>query len=202
MEKEKAEEEYDDAVAAGHTAVKMNVDKKLPDVIELNIGQLQAGQEAVITVKMVCQLEVVKPGYFTFMFPLEFIPRYGSKDTNGGVVGEENTHMPAKFEMKMSIISTSTITNLFKSHKEIKMENNEDDTELILTIEPEESLEAKDLVLSFSTEHIREPQISLTKCEKFPGEVAAHISFIPRCSEEPTHSKELFYCFFGFLMKR
>jgi Ca-activated chloride channel homolog len=53
MEKEKAEEKYDDAVAAGHTAAKMNFDKKLPDVIELNIGQLQKEQEAEITVKMV-----------------------------------------------------------------------------------------------------------------------------------------------------
>jgi hypothetical protein len=53
MEKEQAEKEYDDAVASGQTAVKLNFDKKLPDVIELNIGQLQEGQEVKITVKMV-----------------------------------------------------------------------------------------------------------------------------------------------------
>jgi hypothetical protein len=53
MEKEQAKKEYDDAVASGQTAVKLNFDKKLPDVIELNIGQLQEGQEVKITVKMV-----------------------------------------------------------------------------------------------------------------------------------------------------
>jgi hypothetical protein len=53
MEKEQAEKEYDDAIASGKTAVKLNFDKKIPDVIELNIGQLQEDQEVEITVKMV-----------------------------------------------------------------------------------------------------------------------------------------------------
>jgi hypothetical protein len=53
MEKEQAEKEYDDAVASGQIAVKLNFDKKIPDVIELNIGQLQEDQEVEITVKMV-----------------------------------------------------------------------------------------------------------------------------------------------------
>jgi hypothetical protein len=53
MEKGQAEKEYDDAVASGQIAVKLNFDKKIPDVIELNIGQLQEDQEVEITVKMV-----------------------------------------------------------------------------------------------------------------------------------------------------
>jgi hypothetical protein len=53
MEKGQAEKEYDDAIASGQTAVKLNFDKKLPDGIELNIGQLQESQVIEITVKMV-----------------------------------------------------------------------------------------------------------------------------------------------------
>jgi Ca-activated chloride channel family protein len=53
MEKKQAEEKYDDAVAAGHTAVKLNFDEKLPDVIELNIGHLLPGTTAEVTVDIV-----------------------------------------------------------------------------------------------------------------------------------------------------
>ena len=53
MQKAEAEQKYDDSVAAGHTAVKLNYDEKLPDIIELNIGQLQSGATAEINVKMV-----------------------------------------------------------------------------------------------------------------------------------------------------
>ena len=69
MEKEKAKERYDDAIAAGHTAVKLNYDEKLPDVIELNIGQLHPDVSAEITVMMVWELEVFKHGFFSFIFP-------------------------------------------------------------------------------------------------------------------------------------
>jgi hypothetical protein len=62
MKKEEAKEKYDDAVAAGHTAVKLNYDEKLPDIIEMNIGQLKGKQKAEITVEMVCELEVIKNG--------------------------------------------------------------------------------------------------------------------------------------------
>jgi predicted solute-binding protein len=40
MEKKKAEEKYDDAVAAGNTAAKMSYDEEVPDVLNLNLGQL------------------------------------------------------------------------------------------------------------------------------------------------------------------
>jgi hypothetical protein len=53
MEKEQAEKEYDDSVASGHTAANLNFDKKMPDVIVLNICQPQESQEVEITVKMV-----------------------------------------------------------------------------------------------------------------------------------------------------
>jgi hypothetical protein len=56
MEKKEAKEKYDDAIAAGNSAVKMNIDEKNPDVLSINIGRLKSKSEATITVKMVCVL--------------------------------------------------------------------------------------------------------------------------------------------------
>ena len=55
MEKKEAEEKYDDAIASGHTAVKVNFDEKLPEIIELNIGQLQPKETAEITVRIISE---------------------------------------------------------------------------------------------------------------------------------------------------
>ena len=39
-----------------------------------------------------------------------------------------------------------------------------------------ENVKANDIVVSFSTEQIREPSISLHTSDKYPNEVAVHIS--------------------------
>ena len=181
MEKKLAEEKYDDAVAAGHTAVKLNYNEKLPDIIELNVGQLQPGDSVVITVRMVWELEVIKHGFFSFIFPLEFFPRYGDYE---GLVGQTGEFLPAEFEADFSIQSDSLITNLDVSHKGFTFEQSEDGLKVRMHLEPSKDTIAKDLVISYSTENIREPKLVLKKWAKYPGEIAAHITFIPRGSDE------------------
>ena len=55
MEKEEAKQQYDDAVAAGHTAAKINYDENIPEVIELNIGAIQPDKKVKIDVFMVAK---------------------------------------------------------------------------------------------------------------------------------------------------
>uniref|UniRef100_A0A7S3J1X8 VWFA domain-containing protein n=1 Tax=Euplotes harpa TaxID=151035 RepID=A0A7S3J1X8_9SPIT len=112
---------------------------------------------------------------------MEFFPRYGDKT---GIPGQEGKYLPADFSLDFKIKSNSVVTNLDVSHQEMTYEQNEDGTEVSITIEMCETVVAKDIVISYSSEQIRQPQLTLTKCAKFPGEVAAHISFIPRSSEE------------------
>lgn len=40
MEKNEAREKYNDAIASGNTAVKMEKNEKLPDILDLSIGNL------------------------------------------------------------------------------------------------------------------------------------------------------------------
>ena len=181
MQKAEAENKYDDAVAAGHTAVKLNYDEKLPDIIELNIGQLQSGATAEINVKMVWELEVIKHGFYSLIFPLDFFPRYGATE---GIKGQQGHYLPAEFWADITIKSSSSITNLDVSHDGFNYEQSEDGFEVRLMFDPSKDVLAKDIVISYSTEQIRDPHLVLTKCDKYPGKVAAQILFIPRSSEE------------------
>jgi fructose-specific component phosphotransferase system IIB-like protein len=100
--------------------------------------------------------------------------------------------MPAPFSLDLQLTSSTIITDLTLSHAEIQHEQNEDGASVRLSIKNEDKLKAKDIVVSFSAEAIREPHVTLTKSEKHPGEVAAHISFIPRSSEEPEKQGKCF----------
>lgn len=189
MKKEQAKEKYDDAIAAGNTGVKLNVDEKLPDLIELSIGQLQPKTTAEITIKMVSELEVISAGFFTFLFPMEFIPRYGNKE---GLL--ERKVVPAKFSMNMKVSASSVVSDLHMSHSEMIYEQSEDGKALFVKILEADSFKANDIVISYKSQNIREPQVTLTKNSKFPGEVAVQVSYIPRSSEEEEQSDgKIFY---------
>ena len=181
MEKKQAEQKYDDAVAAGHTAVKLSQDNKLPDIIELNIGAMQPSAEARITIRILSELEVIRIGFYTFVFPIEFIPRYGDTD---GTYGQGGSLMPAGIDMQFKICANSVITNLCVSHDGMEYVQSEDGKMVELKLSSDEPITSKDLVISYSSEHIRQPQLSIFRSDKYPGKLAAHISFIPRSSEE------------------
>ena len=72
MEKEKAKEKFDDAIASGHAAV---IAKKEDTTMSVSLGNLLPGQEAVLKQSIICQLEVVG-GSFAYNLPSAFYPDY------------------------------------------------------------------------------------------------------------------------------
>jgi hypothetical protein len=101
--------------------------------------------------------------------------------------------MTAEFSVDFIIKSTSVITNLDVSHKGMTCEQSEDGLGVRILLEPSKDILAKDFVISYSTEQIRKPQLTLTKCDKYPGELVAHISHIPRVSEEHDNDQGKIY---------
>ena len=182
MEKKEAEEKYDDAVAGGHTAVKLSKDNKLPDIIELNIGAMQPSSEVKIRIKILSELEVMNNGFYTYVFPIEFIPRYG--DSTGGIYGQGGFLTPTGIDLQFNINANSIITNLNVSHKGMKCIQTEDGQSVSIRFNSKHPIDAKDIVISYSSEQIRQPQLSIYRSDKHPGKLAAHISFIPRSSDE------------------
>jgi hypothetical protein len=77
-------------------------------------------------------LEVIQAGYFTFMLPLDFIPKYEAFD--GEIEGASGATMPAPFTMNINLRSTSPLTSLFISHNQIGITKNKENTDVNLKI--------------------------------------------------------------------
>lgn len=73
MEKEKAEDKYENAIASGNQAVKLKESKG--EFLELQIGNIKPGQTATIEVTIVQHLESLN-GAFDFVLPCTYFPRY------------------------------------------------------------------------------------------------------------------------------
>jgi uncharacterized protein YegL len=121
---------------------------------------------------------------------MNFIPKYtppGTKHVEQP--SGRGGYIPGKFSCDISIESNNVISDLNVSHM---MEFVQDESGKKVTIKMAESSEviAKDVVVSYSTEQIREPCVTLYSSDKYPGEVAAHISFIPRVSDEHERNEE------------
>ncbi|CAN0164199.1 unnamed protein product [Lampetra fluviatilis] len=73
-EKEKAKEEYDDALSSGHTAFLLSEDRG--DVFQCMLGNLGAGEGAELRVEFVSELAVEPDGAVRFCLPTVLNPRY------------------------------------------------------------------------------------------------------------------------------
>lgn len=71
LEKEKAKEKYDDAIAAGNSATLMNETSQ--EMLTLQIGNLLPGQEAKVEIEIIQQVEI-KEGAYDFVFPYKYFP--------------------------------------------------------------------------------------------------------------------------------
>ena len=151
MEKKEAREKYDDALAAGNTAVKMEENEDSPDILTLNIGMLLAGQEAKMTIRMVSRLEVVSKKFYSFKFPMEYIHKFG-----GDKVKKTGSKVPGEFGFRVSLKAASPFKDVSCSYKFDEKKEHEDGA-LFLTFNPKKGLEAKDVHLVYQTESISKP---------------------------------------------
>ena len=87
-EKEEARADYDDALASGQSAAL--AEEKSGDVFSISLGNLPAGKEAEIHLKLVGELGIDAEGSVRFSLPSSLKPRYspaGSSDPLAGVGG-------------------------------------------------------------------------------------------------------------------
>ncbi len=71
FKKEKAEQKYEDAIAKGDTAVMAKESKQ--GHIKIQIGNLLAGQEAVVEIEMISILKL-EVGSYCLKIPMQFFP--------------------------------------------------------------------------------------------------------------------------------
>jgi Mg-chelatase subunit ChlD len=93
---------------------------------------------------MVTRLETVAKEYYSLLFPLVFIPKSKTNDT--------------QFSMKVSITSSTRVDSIHCSTNLGVVSNSEDDTGFQL--EQHGDLPDKDLQLTFTSQGINVPKIS------------------------------------------
>ncbi|XP_037398658.1 von Willebrand factor A domain-containing protein 5A-like isoform X4 [Pygocentrus nattereri] len=88
QEKEKAREEYDDAIASGDQAFLLEESDESADVFRLSVGSLPPAQSAAVTFVYVTELSVQADHALRFCLPAVLNPRYTPPGTGGGTVSE------------------------------------------------------------------------------------------------------------------
>ncbi|XP_062384675.1 von Willebrand factor A domain-containing protein 5A-like [Sardina pilchardus] len=80
QEKQKAREEYDDALSSGHQAFLLEESAQSPDVFQLNVGSLPPGESAAITLVYISELAMQADDALRFCLPTVLNPRYTPQD--------------------------------------------------------------------------------------------------------------------------
>jgi hypothetical protein len=75
MEKEKAKEEYDDAIASGHSAALMQESEEDKDLLKLFVGNILPNQIATIKIVMIKKLDI-EGGAYALRIPTSYFPKY------------------------------------------------------------------------------------------------------------------------------
>uniref|UniRef100_A0A669DFF7 VIT domain-containing protein n=1 Tax=Oreochromis niloticus TaxID=8128 RepID=A0A669DFF7_ORENI len=92
-EKQKAREEYDDALSSGQQAFLLEESDESPDIFSLRVGSLPPGESASIRLEYVTELAVQADDGLRFCLPAVLNPRYQPQGSEGA--GVQVTSAPA-----------------------------------------------------------------------------------------------------------
>ncbi|XP_053278569.1 von Willebrand factor A domain-containing protein 5A isoform X2 [Pleuronectes platessa] len=92
-EKQKAREEYDDALSSGQQAFLLEESEQSPDIFTLSVGSLPPGESASIRLEYVIELAVQADDGLRFCLPAVLNPRYEPQGSEGA--GVQVTSVPA-----------------------------------------------------------------------------------------------------------
>ncbi|KAK1900322.1 von Willebrand factor A domain containing protein 5A [Dissostichus eleginoides] len=85
-EKQKAREEYDDALSSGQQAFLLEESDQSPDIFSLSVGSLPPGESACIRLEYVTELAAQADEGLRFCLPAVLNPRYHPQGSAGGSV--------------------------------------------------------------------------------------------------------------------
>jgi Ca-activated chloride channel family protein len=150
-EREAAFDTYDDAMAAGHTAVLL--DQERPDVFSASLGNLRAGEEATLSLQLVQPLRREGKSW-RFTLPTTIAPRYTPTSTGeiGVPQGEllnppKASHVPYGLSLRVRVEgavrrvespSHPIRTEIFDDHAIVELSQVEAvmDRDLVILVEP------------------------------------------------------------------
>ncbi|XP_034643112.1 von Willebrand factor A domain-containing protein 5A isoform X2 [Trachemys scripta elegans] len=109
-EKKKAQELYGDALAAGQSSFLLQQEGTGGDVFSCSLGNLSPGEEAVLTLRYVCELPLEPDGAARYMLPAVLRPRYtphgwDGEDVTQGVPRVPQGELPYTLSLSVTLQS-------------------------------------------------------------------------------------------------
>uniref|UniRef100_A0A8C9RT03 von Willebrand factor A domain-containing protein 5A-like n=1 Tax=Scleropages formosus TaxID=113540 RepID=A0A8C9RT03_SCLFO len=194
-EKEKAKEEYDDAISSGQEAFLLEESDESSDVFRLSVGSLPPGQTASVTVGYVSELAVQADHALRFCLPAVLNPRYTPAGTQeltlmGKVPGAQAGDVPYTLSLTMDIYSPSSIQSVESNCPLTPLEFfSQDKTQAKVSLSPGHQFDRDvELLLYYSEPHqpmaILEAGQPGVQSGSLMGDTVAMLSFYPEIHVE------------------
>ncbi|XP_035239831.1 von Willebrand factor A domain-containing protein 5A-like isoform X8 [Anguilla anguilla] len=114
QEKQKAKEQYDDALSSGQQAFLLEESEESSDVFRLSVGSLPPGEKVSVTLTYVTELEVQADEALRFCLPAVLNPRYAPRDTGSvpEVTSALDGSVPYTLSLSVDLSSPSPISKV------------------------------------------------------------------------------------------
>ncbi|CAC5412219.1 unnamed protein product [Mytilus coruscus] len=166
QDKQKAKEIYNEAISSGHTAMLLSEDDTSADIFECKLGNLPAGEWALLTISYVVELSVETDGKIRFTLPTVLTPRYspdvghyvepGSESSPGQV----DIRTPCKLTFSAAVSGCYKIKFVSSSNDKLNVKVNEDKLSASIDLAEEFKFD-HDLSFDIIYDNINEPEIIL-----------------------------------------
>ncbi|CDW72326.1 UNKNOWN [Stylonychia lemnae] len=181
LEKQKAQEKYEDAVAQGHTAMMAQEDDQKEEVIKLTIGNLLPGQEATLHLQLLNILKIEGAAY-CLRVPLHYFPTYSSS---------KNQY---SYKFFVEIISDSPVTYLSYPNNSKMVQAYSDESLIHIKIEKAQDNVLcldNDMVIYYRTNVMESTALYFQISDSHPDQVALMMSIVPSFIESTSVSSSL-----------
>ena len=166
QDKKKAKKTYDEAIASGHTAMLLSEDDTAGDIFECKIGNLPAGETALLTMGFIAELSVEPEGKMRFTLPTVLNPRYfpevGHLVVAGSAPspGQVNIKTPCKLIFSSSVSGRHKINAVTSSNDKFNVTISDDKLSAVIELAEEFKFD-HDLSLDIVYNDITKPVVIL-----------------------------------------
>uniref|UniRef100_A0A8C4RN52 von Willebrand factor A domain-containing protein 5A-like n=1 Tax=Erpetoichthys calabaricus TaxID=27687 RepID=A0A8C4RN52_ERPCA len=184
-DKQKAREDYDDAISSGQQAFLLEK-TEIPDVFRLSVGSLSAGQKATLSLSYVTELPVEADDALRFCLPTVLCPRYtpqGTTSVTKGVPRVPFGSIPYTLSLTCHLVSPNGISNVKSNSALMPLEYLSDDkTEAKVSLSPGFQFD-RDVVLLIYYNHPHQPTYSFLPKGSLMRDPVIMISLYPEFPE-------------------
>jgi len=110
-EKVKAQEKYEDAIAAGNAALLVEESEKDKDLLKMTIGGIQPMQEVTVKIQIIKKIEI-EAGAYALRIPTSYFIKFGNEKIgiNQGIKEADLEDNEAKYSFRITLNTQHPLT--------------------------------------------------------------------------------------------